>query len=130
MSNSNIIKNNWNDKFVNLASGLGLSMANCERGATWKEYFVLGYLIAKGLTDDYAEKGYVEKDSCGWLWTDSGLEEQGADVDIALNWLNRTEFIEVIWMKDQGVCYKVSAWVLDKVNARYVSGEPWRMFDE
>lgn len=124
MSNSNINKNDWNDKYVNLASGLGLSLpAKCERQAAWTEWFVLGYLIAKTFSDDYAEKGYVERDSCDW--SGLGFDEKDADVDIALNWLNLNEFIESIWLKDQGICYKVSEWVLDKVAVRYVHGQPW-----
>lgn len=119
-----ITKNNWNDKYVNLASGLGLSLpAKSERQASWTEWFVLGYLISKTFSDDYAEKGYMEKDSCDW--SGFGLDEQGADVEIAMNWLNLNEFIEVIWMKGPGICYKVSEWVLDKVAVRYVHGQPW-----
>lgn len=135
-SNSNIIKNDWNDDYVNLASGLGLSLpAKCERQAAWTEWFVLGYLISRSFSEDYAEKGYVEKDSC--VWSGWGFYAKDADVDIALNdvnialhWLNYNEFIEVIWLEGPGTCYKVSNWVLEKVAVRYADGEPWRMFDE
>ena len=121
MSNSNITKNNWNDNYVNLASGLGLSIVKGEYQAEWTEYFVLGYLIAKTFSDDYAEKGYVEKDSCSWLWEDSGLAD--LDINFAIYWLNLNGYVDQIWLEGPRLAYKVAQWVIGTVMARMVDDD-------
>lgn len=128
MSNLNIKKNNWNDKYVNLASGLGLSIAKSELQAEWTEYFVLGYLIAKTFSDDYAEKGYVENDSCSWLWEGAGLDRE--EVNGARYWLSLNGYIDQIWLEGPRLAYKVAHWVIEKVNARMVDDDLTWTIDE
>lgn len=113
-------KGNWNNNYVNLASGLGLCIAQYDLLATWNEYFVLGYLIDKWYTDDYQEKGYVEADSCDWLG--SGLERE--EVEKATFWLAINEYIDKIWLDDSHsrLAYKVSDWVVEKMVTRKLAG--------
>lgn len=115
------ITKNWNNKYVNLASGLGLSAIKCDWLPKWNEYFVLGYLIDKWYTDDCQKKGYSDVDSCSWLWTDSGLDRE--EVNEAIYWLTINEYIDQIWLDNLDLGgYKVSEWVLDKMISRKLLG--------
>lgn len=128
MSNLNITKNNWNDKYVNLASGLGFTNAKSEQRATWTEYFVFGYLIAKTFSDDYAENGFVDNDSCSWLWEGSGLDRE--EVNEAIYWLIINDYVDQLWFEGPRLAYKVAHWVIEKVRARMVDDDLTWAIDE
>jgi len=106
------------DKYVGVAVGLGLGDANCEREATWNDYFVLGLLIHTCIyfSDKYEKMGYVDADSCSLLWKHSGLDEQ--DAHVALDWLIANGYICQIHLDKSRLAYKVVQWALDKVNVR------------
>lgn len=115
MSNLNI-NNHFNEEFVELSRGLGLMKANCEREAEMKDYFVLGSLINRGRTDEYAKNGYVENDSCFFLWEGWGLDRP--EINESIYWLTINGYIDQIWLDNSRLAYKVPQWILDKVDAR------------